>query len=243
MRACVAIPHWRDNSMECSWASMFGGLGGAIAAGIGVTLGLTLLSCGPGLLAGLAIALALVAPIKSVARTATVLVESLRAIPPLVLLIWLYYVPPTLTGVALGGASTATIAFGMVFSAFAADVFRGSIQAIPEAALDSGRALGMTRSLLLRRVVIPETARRSIPALNALIVSTLKMSSLASVIAVPEITYRMQLILADRPRPIEVYSMMAIAYVATVLPIVLLLRWAERQDWCSLNPTSPGERG
>lgn len=209
-----------------------------VLSGLATTFILTVISCGTGALGGLLLALGLVSRVEAAKRSTTILVEAVRACPPLVLLIWAYYLLPTLTGFSFSALTTTIIVFVVVFAAFSADVYRGSIESIPKATLDSARALGMNRKLVARRVLLPELARRSFPALNALIVSTLKMSSLASVIAVHELTYSAHLILIQRPRPFEIYTATAVAYAALVIPVVLVLRWIERQPWCSLNPAS-----
>lgn len=203
-----------------------------------MTLMLTFLSCVVGTLFGLAIALGLVRRNPSIRHPLTLFVEVARACPPLVLLIWAFYLVPTLSGVSLSATATAMLVFTVVFAVFAADVFRGAIEAIPRALLDSGRVLGMPRITLLRRIIVPEVFRRSLPALNGQAVGLLKMSSLASVISVHELTYSAQLILAQRPLPFEIYTVTAGAYCLLVLPMVLLLRWVERQAWCALNPSS-----
>lgn len=213
-----------------------------IAHGLLTSFVLTLAACVAGTLAGLGLSLLLVAQRPHVRRCATAVVELLRACPPLVLLIWTYYLLPALTTFAPSSIATAFLVFTIVFAVFAADVFRGSIEAIPVATIDSARSLGMDRRLLARRVIIPEVARRSFPALNALVVSTLKMSSLASVIAVPELTYAAQLILAQRPRAFEIYTATAVAYAIAVLPTVVALRWLERLPTFALNPTSHAQR-
>lgn len=213
-----------------------------ILDGLVTTLGLTVISCGIGAVVGLLLALALIARASLLRITFTLLVEGVRACPPLVLLIWMYYLLPVLTGLALSAMATTLTVFTLVFAAFSADVYRGSMEAIPQATLDSARSIGMTRRLIAKRVILPELTRRSFPALNALIVSTLKMSSLASVIAVHELTYSAQLILTQRPRPFEIYTATAGAYATLVIPLVFVLRWIERQPWCSLNPTSHADR-
>ncbi len=100
----------------------------------------------------------------------------------------------------------------------------------------------MDRLTLLRRITIPEISRRSLPALNALSVGTLKMSSLASVIAVSELTYSAQWIITLRPKTLEVYTAVAVAYVVLIVPLVILLRYIEERPWCALNPVSHDRR-
>jgi polar amino acid transport system permease protein len=208
-----------------------------IIDGMVTTLALSLVACALGALLGLFVAAPLVSRNVAMRLSATALVEGIRACPPLVLLIWTYYLVPVLFGVSFSALTTATVVFTIVFMAFAADVYRGSVIAIPKATFDSARSIGMSKRGIYRRVILPELLRRSLPTLNALAVSTLKMSSLASVIAVHELTYSAQLILIQRPRPFELYTATAAAYALLILPIVFALRWIEHQPWCSLNPT------
>lgn len=215
---------------------------GVILDGMAMTLALSLASCALGAVLGFVVAIALASRRRALRLTATIPVEAVRLCPPLVLLIWAYYLAPVLLGVSLSATSTAMIVFTVVFTAFAADVYRGSVEAIPRSTLDSARSIGMQQQLLYRRVIFPEVVRRSIPTLNALVVSTLKMSSLASIIAVHELTYSAQLILIRRPRPFELYTATAIAYMLLLIPLVFALRWLERLPWCSLNPISHAPR-
>jgi polar amino acid transport system permease protein len=210
----------------------------AIIQGVGGTLMLTLLSCVIGTVLGLTLALALVRGRSWSKWAITVFIELFRACPPLVLLLWAYYLLPAVTGIGFSAMVTAVVSFTLVFACFAADIFRGAIESIPRATLDSGRAIGMRGTTLIRRIIVPEVFRRSLPALNAQTVGMLKMSSLASVIAVGELTYTAQLILVQRPLPFEIYTATAGIYVLMILPLVVLLRWVERQPWCAMNPVS-----
>jgi polar amino acid transport system permease protein len=210
----------------------------AILNGATTTLTLTVLTCVAGTALGIPIALGLASRRLWLRFSSTVAVELCRACPPLVLLLWAYYVLPVMTGHGFSAYITAVICFTAIFASFAADIFRGAIGSIPRATLDSGRALGMDRFTLFKRVTIPEVFRRSLPALNALCVGTLKMSSLASVIAVAELTYSAQWIITVRPKSLEIYTAAAIAYIALIIPLVLLLRFIEGRSWCAVNPIS-----
>jgi polar amino acid transport system permease protein len=209
-----------------------------ILEGLRVTFLLTLVSCAVGAVVGLVTSIGLTARRSLISVPITAVVELVRACPPLVMLIWAYYMLPTLTGVGFSSFATAAFVFAITFAAFSADIFRGSIEAIPPATRDSALALGMTRAMVLRRVVIPEVFRRSFPAVNALVVSTLKMSSLASVIAVGDLMYNASLILALRSRPFEIYTAIAAAYIVVIFPIVFALRWLESRPWSAVFPKS-----
>jgi len=209
---------------------------GALLSGLLTTLWLTLLSAFFGLVGGVALALCLTNRVATIRIPATLAVELIRAIPLPVALVYLYYVGPTLAGITLPSFTTSVLVFSVNFAAFAADVFRGSIAAIPRSHIDAAAALGMSRLMVLRRVVFAEAIRRSFPALNALLVSLLKLTSLAALINTPELVHVSGLIVSERPRVFEVYTAMAALYLAVIVPIVYLLRRLERSRWFALEP-------
>lgn len=168
----------------------------------------------------------------------TALVEVIRGVPPLVWLVWVYFALPILLDIRFDALTAALLVFTAIYAAFSADIFRGAIAAIPKSTVDSALALGMTRGVVARRVTLTEVMRRSFAALNGQTVGLLKMSSLASIIAVPELTYSFQLILIRRPAPFEIYTGMAAAYCALVFPTVWFLRRIESSRHFTLNPVS-----
>jgi polar amino acid transport system permease protein len=169
---------------------------------------------------------------------ATAFVEVVRAVPPLVWLIWAYFVLPIAVGVRLDGFLCAAIVFSIIYGAFAADIFRGARASVPTGIIESALAIGMSDRQLKRHVLGTEVLRRSFAALNAQTIGMLKMTSLASVIAVPELTYAFQLIVTQRPLPLEVYSAMAVAYCALIFPLVFFLRRLEASSLLVQEPKS-----
>lgn len=165
-------------------------------------------------------------------------VELVRAVPPLVWLVWIYFALPLILDVTLDALTSALIVFIFYYAAFAADIFRGAIAAIPISTIEAGLAIGMTEKTVRYRVTLTEIMRRSFASLNAQTIGLLKMSSLASIIAVPELTYSFQIILIKRPLPYEVYTGMALAYIMLIFPTVWFLRWIEGKPAFQLNPVS-----
>lgn len=211
----------------------------SIIEGLMVTLFITVGSTIMGTLLGLVIAPILAAPEKNASfRIMTSLVEIIRAVPPLVWLMWVYFAIPILIDIRLSPLVSAMVVFTLIYAAFAADIFRGAIRAIPKHTIDAALSIGMTPSIMRSRVIFTEIFRRSFPALNGQTIGFLKMSSLASIIAVPELTYAFQIILIKKPLPFEVYTGMALAYCAIIFPSVWLLRKVEKLNFLSLNPVS-----
>ena len=110
------------------------------------------------------------------------------------------------------------------------EIFRGAINAVPRGQWDAGQVIGLTYTQRLRWVVIPQSLRLIYaPACNAL-VSLLKQSSLAAVIALPEIMNRGWILASQNFRPIEVLTTIALIYFGLTWPLVLLASHLERRS-------------
>jgi len=154
-------------------------------------------------------------------------VELLRALPLLVLLVWLYYFLPAVFNVKLSAFTTAAIGLSINLSAFVADVVRGAIVGVPRAQVDAARSLGMSRALTLRRVILPEALRSLVPTLTALYITMFKMSTLASAISCYELLHAADGIIIQTYRALEVYSGIAAIYLVLIIPATYLAKKLE----------------
>jgi polar amino acid transport system substrate-binding protein len=167
--------------------------------GAGVTL---LVSCGAmiiAMLGGALLALArLPSPLpwrRSLAWLATAYVEVFRGTPVLLQLYVIYYaLAPVL---ALDALPAAIVGLGLNYAAYEAEIYRGGIQAVPRGEVEAGLALGMSGALTLRRIVMPQAMRFSLPGMANDFISLLKDSSLVSVITVVELTKRTTIAAVD----------------------------------------------
>jgi len=152
--------------------------------------------------------------------------DIIRALPPLILLLLInYYAPP-----AIGLHSKfwlSVIALSLNLSAFIADVLRGSIAGIQRPLIDAGLAVGMSNSQITRRIVLPEAIRGVIPTFTLLYIDILKMSSLASVIALQELTHIGSQISGKEFKYLEIIVAVALIYIIIVLPLTWFQRWLE----------------
>jgi polar amino acid transport system permease protein len=137
-------------------------------------------------------------------------------LPVLVLLVWMYYLLPAVFGYRPSGLVVSILALSLNLSAFVADVVRGAIGRVSMEDLDAGRAIGMGPGLRLRRIILPEVVRNSLPALVALYINQLKWSSLASVIGVEELMHTADTIMIHTYRALEAYTGIAIIYLGVV---------------------------
>jgi polar amino acid transport system permease protein len=160
-----------------------------LLTGIGFTIAVTALGLAGGLIVGLVLAsmqLSRVGPLAAIARGYTVI---FRGTPLILQLVFAYDALPHI-GLKLSAMAAAGLALAANEGPFIAEILRAGVLGVDRGQLLAGQALGMTPTVLLRRVIAPQAIRTMIPALGNESVSTLKNSSLASVIAVDELTLR-----------------------------------------------------
>ena len=149
-------------------------------------------------------------------------IELFRALPILVLLIWVYYVAPLLFNIRLSPFFSALLALSLNLSAFVAETVRAGIEAIPKAQLESGVVLGIRSFKVMRTIILPQAFRSMLPNLMGLYIAQLKNSSLASVIAVNELLHISNTLISNTYRPLEIYSAVAFGYLCLTIPFTLL---------------------
>jgi polar amino acid transport system permease protein len=166
---------------------------------------------------------------RAVARwPATAFVELFRNTPVLVSLIWFFFAFPILTGIRLDLFSAAAIAIALNAGAFAAEIFRGGMQSIARGQWDACRAIGMTHTQMLRRVILPQAVKRMLPAFTNRAIEILKTTSIASVIAYFELLHSARTISSSYFNPIEAFTVVAVMYFLIVYPLSILARVVEK---------------
>ena len=202
---------------------------GLIAIGALYTIGFTIVTAIAGFVVGGLIAVARLANARVVTLPLLAFIEIFRCTPVLVQLVWIYYALPIVIGVELKPATAAFIALTLYGASFFAEIIRGGIASIDTGQWDAGRALGMRRAALMRRVVLPQALKRMIPPLVNQVVLQLKNTSLLSVLAVPDLLYQGQLITSATYKPLEVYTMIAVIYFIILFPLTTLAHGLERR--------------
>jgi polar amino acid transport system permease protein len=164
-------------------------------------------------------------------------VDVVRAVPLLLLILTSYYALPSLLErgpLAAIGAPTASpfvcaaVAMSINLAVFIADLVRGAAGSISRASVISARALGMSKGLTWRRIILPEVTRELLPAIMLLYITMLKMSTLASVVALYEVLHSAEGIIQQTYRPLELYVVVCALFVAIVLPLSAAGRRLER---------------
>lgn len=157
------------------------------------------------------------------------IIDIIRALPPLVLILFMYYLlTKQVIGASIHAYWVCVIAMSLNLAAFTSDIVRAAIVNVPQHALDAGRALGMTEIQLTKHIILPNVLREIIPAMTLLYIAMLKMSSLASVINVREVVYTAQTVIANISRSLEAWAIVALIYCFLVIPSTYLARYIEK---------------
>ncbi|BEP49065.1 MULTISPECIES: amino acid ABC transporter permease [Variovorax] len=189
------------------------------ASGLGVTVALSLISAVTSILAGLAIALLRLYGPGWLRRLLVFYIDSMRAIPVLVVLVWMYFAFPLLVGFTFAPFWAAVIALTLHIAAYAAEVIRAGIESIRPGQTRAALALGMSRAQLLRKVLLPQATIRMLPAFGSILTIAIKDTAIATVIAVPELMHRAETVAGQSYRPVEVFTAVMVAYFAILFPV------------------------
>jgi len=199
-----------------------------VRAGLWNTVLLSLLVVPLGLLGGLVLALLASSVRHPAVRWPLIAwVDFFRAFPPLVLLILLFAGLP-FAGLELGGFVCVAIAFFLNTGAYYGEILRAGIESVATGQVEAARSTGLSRLQAMAYVVLPQAVRNVLPDLLSNTLEVVKLTSLGSVVAVPELLYqaRQAQSVTYNPTPIVVA---ALIYVAMLWPVVRLLSRLENR--------------
>ena len=184
---------------------------------------------------GLAACLLRIGRHRTLRAAGTGYVEIFRNAPDYVMLIWVHLVMPILISRVLGRRIefdpflSAVIALGLVYSGYLAETFRAGFQAIPVGNVEAGRSVGMSEWQILRRISLPQVVRSMLPEAMNNFVSLFKATTIVSLIAVPDMMYRVTMVTQQEMQPLPLYTGAALTYFAVIFVIASLARFgAER---------------
>ncbi|KQS63867.1 amino acid ABC transporter [Rhizobium sp. Leaf371] len=221
-----------------------------VAAGIGVTIFVTIVGFVLATLVGLGVALMALSRRQVLRQVARFYTEVIRGIPVLVLLFYIAFVGTpalvwlinlVLTPLISAGAMEpvlvrdlslmwrAIIALTIGYSAFIAEVFRAGIQSVDRGQVEAAEALGLNRFQRFRLVVFPQAIRTILPPLGNDFVAMIKDSSLVSVLGVQDITQMGKVYASGSFRFFETYSIVAYIYLLLTIGLSLALRGLEKR--------------
>lgn len=198
-----------------------------------VTIKITALSVGFGLLIGLVASIARMSKLWLVKMLASLYVDFIRGTPLLVQIFIIYFALPMITGVRVDPLVAAITACSINSGAYVAEIFRAGIESIDKGQMEAGRSLGMTWGQTMYYIIVPQAFKRVIPPLGNEFIAMLKDSSLVSVIGFEELTRRGQLIIARTYGSLEIWLSVAVIYLAMTFVIsrfVAYLEWRYKID-------------
>ena len=154
-------------------------------------------------------------------------VELVRAVPILVLILWVYYGLPQVADISISVFWAGVLALAISDSAFQAEIFRAGIQSIDRGQHEAAHSISLSYVDKMRFVILPQAIKRILPALGNQLVYMLKMSSLVSVIGMEELTRRANELVVTEYRPLEIYTVLVIEYLVLILVVSAGVRWLE----------------
>lgn len=200
-----------------------------LAQGLWATIAISLVTIAISVVLGVLVAMAALSKRKELRAFNRAYVEVFRAIPTLVLLLWIYYGLPVVLGLQFGVFVAGVITLALSDSAFEAEIFRAGIQSIEQGQREAAQAIGLTPWQSMRLVILPQALRRILPALGNQFVYVLKMSSLISVIGFQELTRRANELTLTEYRPLEIYTALVVEYLILILIASWLVRRLEQR--------------
>ena len=199
-----------------------------LSGGLLLSLELAIVSIAIGAVIGLTLAIWYVSAGKLVRTLIAGYVEFIRNVPLILLVYLVFYGLPTAVDIAYSPTVSFVLTLSLYAGAYLVEVFRSGLEAVPRGHIDAGKAIGLTPFRRLLHVRLPTMTRITLPALSNTFISLFKDTSVASVIAVPELTYGAQWINFSTFRIVEVYMITTALYLVTGYAILFGLRRLER---------------
>jgi polar amino acid transport system permease protein len=194
-----------------------------LARGLGVTLLLSLATVVASLALGGAIGLARVYGPAWSRRILVFYIDSMRAVPVLVVLVWTYFAFPIATGITLPPFWAALVALTLHIAAYVAEIVRAGIASVRPGQTRAGLALGMSRVQIVAEIILPQSIVRMLPAFGSILSITIKDTAIAAVIAVPEYMKSSETVAGQSFHPVEVFTVAAIVYFLVLFPVTRLV--------------------
>ncbi len=200
-----------------------------LSSGVLLSIELAVIAILIGAVIGLALAVIYVSSGRVVRAVISAYVEFIRNVPLLLLVYLVFYGLPTVVNIAYDASTSFIATLSLYAGAYLVEVFRSGLDAVPKGLLDAGKAMGFTPWQRLLYVRLPTMTRITLPALSNTFISLFKDTSIASVIAVPELTWGAQWINNRTFRIVEVYAVTTVIYLVAGYVILFGLRMLERR--------------
>ena len=200
-----------------------------LISGLGLTVSISFISIFFSLIIGFLISIPGLSKNKYIRSFNLVYIEFFRAIPLLVLLLWVYYGLPIVFGISLGAFLAGVISLALSDSAFEAEIFRAGLQSVGLGQRDAAKSIGLNQFQEMHLIVFPQAIRIILPAIGNQFVYVLKMSSLVSIIGLADLTRKANELVVTVYRPLEIYTFLVLEYLVLIIIISYLIRKLEKR--------------
>ncbi len=200
-----------------------------LLSGMGITIYISVISIIISMFLGFVVAIPSLAKNKFLTYINIGYVEVVRAVPLLVLILWVYYGLPIMTGLSFSPFVSGIVALAISESAFQAEIFRAGINSIKKSQWEAGSSLGLSFYKRLRLIILPQAIKNILPALGNQFVYVLKMSSLVSIIGIADLTRKANELVVTTYRPLEIYTFLILEYLILILIVSYFVRRLEKK--------------
>jgi polar amino acid transport system permease protein len=156
-------------------------------------------------------------------------IDTMRAIPELVVLIWIFFSVPILTGLSLPPFYAALLALTVQVSAYSAEVIRAGLTSIRRGQTHAGLSLGMSHGQILRRILLPQAFVRMLPSYGSFLSMIIKDTAIASMVAVPEMMRNAEVVAQQTYRSMEVYTITMFFFFCILFPTTRIVELVYRR--------------
>lgn len=207
---------------------------GQLLSGLGITIGLALLSFAIAIVIGIIFGMFAVSPVKALRVTASVFVDVVRGIPLMIVAAFIFWGIPNLLESITGQQSpindfvAGTIALSLNSGAYIAEIVRGGIQAVPAGQMEASRSLGISYGTTMRKIILPQAGKIMLPNFINQFVITLKDTTIISAIGLVELFQAGKIIIARNYQSFRMYAILAIIYLVVITLLTRLARKLEK---------------
>ena len=199
-----------------------------LLSGVWITIAITVCALLLSVILGFAWALMQTSRFSLVRGVSRTVINTVRGIPILVQLFYIYFVLPQL-GITLNAFLSGVAGLGLAYSVYQAENFRAGFASVDRSLVETAESLGMPHRVIVRRLILPLAIRVILPPFGNTSIMLLKDSSIASTITVAELTRQGQLLAVSTFKNMTVYTLVALLYLAMSLPLSYLTRRLERR--------------
>ncbi|MBS7701602.1 MULTISPECIES: amino acid ABC transporter permease [unclassified Chelatococcus] len=194
-----------------------------LLSGFEITVLLALTTAVTTTVTGLVLAIGRLYGPKWLSVIVTFYIDTMRAIPELAVLVWIYFSVPILIGLPLPPFWAALLAMTIQVSAYAAEMYRAGITSVRRGQTQAGLSLGMSGWEILTRILLPQAFIRMLPNYGSFLTVVIKDTAIASMVAVPELMRNSEALAMQIYRPVELYTIAIILYFCLLFPTTRLI--------------------